>query len=186
MAEDRAYNMWLDGVVKIDGTDALTINSADGPVKIDQNVSQISHAGSAAVDSQTDETKREYQVTISGVVLNMRQLQYLDGLTKSVGVSEDGATPADLYSLNGQASNVRRPYVELLIQAQFPGTQNPNNSNLPYKCEIWGLRAKLMGNLSWSLDKDNYTKVELTLKMHRDPDDRTANWFQVRDERQQS
>lgn len=167
--------MFLDGTVKINGNDLLTIGGeVDGPVKVDITTKQIQHAGSAPVDTITDDVGTGVNITLSGVVLDKRQLQYLVGMAKTSGYLEDGVTPADLYSFGNKAATFgQRPYVQLLVQGNKTGTTN--------KVEIWALRAKLMGNFSMALDKDNHTKVELQLKCHADPNDRTATWFQVRD-----
>lgn len=184
--------LWLNGSVMIDQTDAGTIDASDGPVELDLNVQQISAAGGGIVDVFTDEVKNETMVTLNNVYIKTRMLQYLLGMTATYGTMEDGATASRNYSFDAQCGSSDRPYVELLLTAQKKGTSNtmvdPSDERygLPYRYEFWALRAKLQGAFNMSLSNAEYTKVKLVFKLHGDPDDVTATWFQIRDEEQNS
>lgn len=177
--------LWLNGTITINGTDAATISASDGPVEVDMGNQQVSASGSRGVDLYTDEVKKEYQITVTGSFFDMRMLEYLEGLVASYGYLDDGVTPSKNYSVDSKCNSISRPYVELLITGHKKGTENPANSNLPYRVEIWASRAKLTGSLNLPMSKSEHTKLKLTFKLHGEQDE-NAVWFQIRDEEQQS
>jgi hypothetical protein len=181
---NRPQVLWLDGKIAINGTDVATLSAADGPVEIEMGNQQISASGSRGVDIYTDEIKKEYVITVTGAFWDMQILEYLEGLTKTFGVMDDGVTPSANYSLDSKCNSIDRPYIELLITGCKKGTVNPADG-LPYDMEIWASRAKLSGALSMPLSKSEYTKVKLTFKLHAEQD-ASAVWFQIRDEEQES
>jgi hypothetical protein len=178
---------WLDGIVYVDGTDILTIGEeADGPVKIDFEAEQVMHSGSAAVDTIMDEVKLGATLTVTGIPFSTRILENLLGFTKTSGYLEDGSTPADIHAQAGSTgTDLQRPVVELLIRGNKTGSLNPNTGQA-HQVEIWAARAKVQGTPSWSLTKEEHSKVEIVFKLLADPDDRTADWLQIRDTEQYS
>lgn len=182
---DRPDILWLDGEIKIDGTDAGTLSAADGPVELDITPQEVSASGQRAVDTHTDQIKTDVKVTITGVFWDMGILNKLQGLTKAAGTLDDGLSASMNYSLTGTAKAQQRPYVELLITGKKNGTSNPNNGGAPYRVQIWLGRAKLSGALQLIEQKNDHTKAKLTLKGHA-LTDKNATFLQIRDEELQS
>lgn len=168
---------WINGTVKVNNSLSLIGADVDGPVKVEIITKQISHAGSAPTDVITDEVAVGAQVSLPGTVFTPAQLEHLAGMTKTTGTLQDAVTPADLYTLTGQTGQGQRPYVDLLITGH-----KVKEDGTTYDVEIHIPRAKLMGNLPWSMDKDNHSKNEFMFKAHGDPDDTTATIIQIRDD----
>lgn len=177
--------LWLDGEIKINGNDAATIESVDGPVELDITPQEVTAFGQRAVATHTDQVQTDVKMTITGVFFDFRILQYLQGLVKRIGTLSDGLAASANYGMTGESSAQQRPYIDLLVTGKKKGTANPDNNNAPYRVEIWGARAMLSGGLQIIEQKNDYTKVKLTFKFHALPD-KTANFMDVRDEEQKS
>lgn len=138
------------------------------------------------MDTHTDEVKKDVNITLTAAFFDMRMLEHIEGLAPSYGYLDDGVTPSKNYSLDSQCNSIDRPYIELLVTGNKKGTENPLNSNLPYRTEVWAQRAKLTGSFTLPMSKSEHTKVKLTFKVHADPDDASVINFQIRDEELQS
>jgi hypothetical protein len=182
---DRPNVFWLDGSITLNGTDAGTISSADGPVEFDEAMQQIVSAGSRGVPLHMDEVLCEPTITINDAFIDMRMLEHLNGMAPSYGYLEDGLTPSKNYSRDSNCNSIIRPYAELLVTGNKHGTENPLNGNLPYRLEIWAARAKLSGAFSLGMSKANFTKVKLVFKLFA-LSDKSSIWLQFRDEEMQS
>lgn len=182
---NRPSVLWLDGTIKINGTDAATLQQSDGPVELNIAVEQVAAAGSRGVDTHLDVTKVDITATVTGSWFDMQMLSRLLGMSEGTGVLDDGLTPSKNFSLNSNASSLVRPYFELLIQGNKHGTENPANGNAPYRVEIWGSRVQVEGAVTIPMSKSEHTKVKLTLKFLANVD-ASENWFEFRDEEQES
>lgn len=179
------YVLWLDGTIKINGTDAATLDTSDGPVEIEMGVEQVAAAGSRGVDTHLDVTKADFKITVTGTFFDMQILSELLGFAEANGTLDDGLTSSKNFSLNSNASSLIRPYVEFLVQGNKHGSENPGNANLPYRVEIWAARAQVEGAVTLPLSKSEHTKVKLTLKVLANIDP-SENWFEIRDEELES
>lgn len=181
----RPSVLWLDGTIKINGTDAATLESSDGPVEIEMGVEQAAASGSRGVDTHLDVTKAEFKITVTGTFFDMQILSELLGFTPATGTLDDGMTASKNFSLNSNASSLIRPYIELLVQGNKHGTENPGNANAPYRVEVWAARAQVEGAVTLPMSKSDHTKVKLTFKLLANVD-ASENWFEIRDEEQES
>ncbi len=177
--------LWLDGEVKINGSDAATIESVDGPVELDITPQEVTAFGQRAIATHTDQVQTDVKMTITGIFWDFKILQYLQGLVKRMGTLADGLASSANYGMTGEAASQARPYFELLVTGKKKGTENPDNGNLPYRVEIWGGRVMLSGALQIIEQKNDYTKAKLTFKFHA-LEDKSAYFMDIRDEEQKS
>jgi hypothetical protein len=177
MADSSAtgvHTYWLNGIVKINGVDAATINEVDGGVVFSPNMTIVEHSGSRPYPCEVHATGGTPKVKIGQAAFKMQQLVKLLSFTQEVGVLADAITPAALFSFNNGTKAMKAVVVQLLIQGTKSGTNK--------KVEIYAGKAVLTGKYDWSLDKDKMAKEDLEFSLLGDPTDREANVCQIRDE----
>jgi len=169
-----AHTYWLNGIVKINGVDAATMNEVDGAVVFSPNQSYVEHAGSRPYPVEAHAVSGTPKLKLGQVSFRMQQLVKLLSYTEEVGVLADAVTPAHLFSFNNGTKAMKAVVVSILIQGTKSGTQK--------KVEIYAGRAVLTGKYDWTMDKDKMAKEDLEFSLLGDPTDREANVVQIRDE----
>ena len=164
---------FINGVVKINGTDAATINAVDGGVVLTVDQEQKGFAGSAIADGEKHTTKITPKIKISGATFTAAIMEKLAGFNKAAGKMADAATDADVYKVTG-ADYFQRPEVDLLIQ----GVNDKTGKEIEIEFPI----AVMTNAYELSLKKDDFTKHDLEFEGLVDLDDLTASIFEVRDE----
>ena len=170
-----AHTYWLNGIVKLNGTDLATINEVDGPVELLGVPVMTEHAGSRPYAVEAHTVGGRITIKLSASVLKMQQFRVLMGYQQSSGYLDDGITPAAIFSItNCGVTYGKRPVVELLIQ----GTKSCTGKIV----QIHAVRAVLISDQSFLMDKVDMAKPELEFLILGDLTDRCAVILSIKDE----
>lgn len=170
----KSHTYWLNGIVKINGSDLATIEDVDGPVEYLHSTPQAEHAGSRPHPVEVHDVGGRITIKFTATSYKMQQLRALLGYTQGTGKLDDGITDAAKFTVDNHCAFGVRPYIQLLVQ----GTKSGSCS----KVEIKASRAKLIGDYSWVLAKEELSKPELEFLILGDPTDRDADVVGIYDE----
>jgi len=167
----KAATYWINGVVKINGSDVATISSVESSVTLTVNQEQKAFSGSRITAIETHTTKVEGRLKITGAVLNKDMLSKVLGLDKATGTLDDGVTASTNYKTTLKEF-FQRPELEILIEGKDDTTG--------LALEIYAPKAVLMSDLEILLSKEDFAQPELEFMALGDDDNLDTEVFEVR------
>lgn len=171
MENETTY--WINGTVRLGGSDLTTIAEVDNKVNIIIKETQKTFKGSRIMPIRSHTIGVEILLKISKPIFRGAQLDQILGMHKETGTLNDGATASTNYNLTLN-SHFQRAESPILITGI--------NSKTGKKIEIEVKKAVLQNDFDLNLEKENFTQPELEFLVLGDTDNPDVWPIEIRTE----
>jgi len=169
MAKASLY--FINGVVKLNGTDVATISAIDNSVLLTIAEEQKEFSGNRITPMEAHTISVRGTLKITKPVLKKEQLAKLLGMDEATGTLSDESTPSTNYKITLNEF-FDRPEVEVLVV----GREDKTGKIL----EIATKKAVLINDLELLLSKEDFSQPELEFLILGDDDNPDDEIFDVR------